>query len=110
MGIELPATVITFEIYIVDNEALSAQLVLDVDGKPHIFGGKDMFSFWLGDYDFMGHFSRRCMEITQSKSTIEMIGKLIEVVLLDGIIVTIANDVDSFTPLHDIGLMKGEVI
>ena len=79
-------------------KALSASIEVKIGENYYVFGGPDLFfSIPNEGSDFFGHFVMRCFQILGVKSTREMEGQVIKVILGDGKVIAISSiDGDEF--------------
>ncbi|WP_138481623.1 hypothetical protein [Dyadobacter bucti] len=72
--------IIGVDIYLIENEYLSAALKIEINGDVFLFGGRDLFaSPATGEVNFFGQFLLRCLQVTGVDKASEMVEKLIKV-------------------------------
>jgi hypothetical protein len=89
--------------------ALSASIEVKIGEDYHEFGGPSMFfSIPNEGSDFFGHFVLRCFQTLGVKSTREMEGLMIKVMLNDSKVVAIASidGGDFFYPARDFEILE----
>lgn len=84
--------IIDFELYFLQNFAISVSLEIAIDDNYREFGGPNLFGSIPNDGpDLAGHFIRRCFEVCDSTKGRELIGHLVKVELDDEQIIGIAS-------------------
>jgi hypothetical protein len=107
------AEIVDFEIHaefdpvlvsIVGSATLSASIEVKINEEYYVFGGPSMFiSMPNQGSDFFGHFVMRCMQTVGVKTTREMEGEMIKVIINDGkvyAICSLRND-NFFSPVEE---------
>lgn len=101
--------IVGVEIYLVENEYLSAALKIEISGDVFLFGGRDLFaSPATGEVNFFGQFILRCLQICGVDQASAMVEQLVKVRLADSYlsgICSVHND-DWFYPGQDFILME----
>jgi hypothetical protein len=84
--------IIDFDLHLIDNVALSANLEIKVGDEYKEFGGPNLFASIPNEgNDIVGHFIKRCFEICEVDKGRDLEGHLIKVQLDDDRIVGISS-------------------